>query len=71
VTIRGRFSIFCLALGMILLVIGFQAVHASTITASKIDWQESVNKDEKLHQSTYPTMISVISDRNGGLEVAK
>ena len=56
---------------MILLVIGFQAVQASTINASKIDWQKSVSVDEKLHQSTYPVMINAISDRNGGLEVAK
>ena len=70
-TTSGRFSILSLALGMIHFVIGFQAVHASTITASKIDWQKSVSKDEKLHQGTYPTMIYAISDRNGGPEGAK
>lgn len=56
---------------MILLVIGFQAVQASTINASKIDWQKSVSVDEKLHQNTYPAMINAISDNNGGPEGVK
>ena len=70
-TIRGRFSIFCLAAGMILLVIGFQAVQASTINAYKIEWLKSVSEVEKLHQSTYPVNINASSDSNGSPEGVK
>jgi hypothetical protein len=68
VTIRGRFSTFCLLSGMILLLICFQAVQASTINAYKIDCQKSVSEGEKLHHNKYPAMINAISDGNGGPE---
>lgn len=60
-TIRGRFSIFCLVEGMILLVIGFQAVQASTVNTYKIERQKSLSDDEKLHQSKYPVIINALA----------
>ena len=53
---------------MILLLICFQAVQASTINAYKIDCQKSVSEGEKLHHNKYPAMINAISDGNGGPE---
>lgn len=56
---------------MILLLICFQAVQASTIKVYKIDWQKSVSEGEKLHHNIYPAMINAISDGNGGPEGVK
>lgn len=46
---------------MILLVIGFQAVQASTVNTYKIERQKSLSDDEKLHQSKYPVIIDALA----------